>query len=299
MAPVLTPLPIFGIALTATAIVTLVILHIWNSRLDQRAGTGHHLRSNDGSPFDEESGLRDRDKFRGSSTGAAPGQPGRGGMWIAAKVQNGDFRNSEMSIHLGDPRSIGEERSGRDGYHMSGARHDAGDNPFATPPRLLAIMRGESPRRLTGANALQRSNNSACGATRYDNAGGDSAGHHAGALADGPPRQPYTNYRHDTTKHGYGSSPLRYGVTLSTVTTEVDMSSIRESMSNNTSRPLSNDENHQERGRLTSNARRSSFGRSVSTLSISSSTRSKSAKRMSSRRSVSPLEVHPWRLSYT
>ncbi|KAL1641499.1 hypothetical protein SLS58_006004 [Diplodia intermedia] len=256
MAPFLAPLPIFGIALTATAIVTLVILHIWHSRLEHHRSSGSEIQSTDCSPFDEECGLQDRDKFRGTTVSVAPGQPTRGRVWTAAKVQGGDLRNAEMGIDLGDLRSTTQERSRRYGYHITGARDDAGDNP-------------------------------------YDGAGGDSTVHHGCDLADVPLHQPYANYRHDTTRNAHGSSPLRYGVTVSTITTELDASSVRESMSNNTLRPLSRDEIHQERGR------RSSLGRSISNLSTNSSTRSKSAKRMSSRKSVSPLEVHPWRMSYS
>ncbi|KAL1616461.1 hypothetical protein SLS54_008363 [Diplodia seriata] len=294
MAPFLAPLPIFGIALTATAIVTLVILHIWHSRLEHHRSSGSEMQSTDCSPFDEECGLQDRDKFRGTTVSVAPGQQSRGRVWTAAKVQGGDLRNAEMGIDLGDLRSTTQERSRRYGYHVTGARDDAGDNPFVNPSGVVAIMRGGAPLQPTRVDALRHSRGSSVySINSYDGAGGDSTVHHGCDLADAPLHQPYANYRHDTTRNAHGSSPLRYGVTVSTITTELDASSVRESMSNNTLRPSSRDEIHQQRGR------RSSLGRSISNLSTNSSTRSKSAKRMSSRKSVSPLEVHPWRMSYS
>lgn len=277
--PILAPLPIFGIALTGTAIVALIFLHFWYSRLDRRRNTySVESRSTERSPVDSECGLRERDLFRGSPALVPPGQAGRGRVWTTAEVRRGGFRGAEMESDITDMRGV---RNG-------GMRGGAGDNPFLTPRsttptpyNTIASMRGGArPQHLTSVEALRLSETGSAH-------GSDSIFYQSYDLADSSLSQPHGQHHHGTTKHAHGHSPLRHDITASTAKT--DSSSSNDNTSNDTLKLPSSDESNQDR------EKRSSFSRSISKLSM----KSKSTKKESSKKSPGPLEVHPWRLSYT
>ncbi|KAK0640481.1 hypothetical protein DIS24_g9319 [Lasiodiplodia hormozganensis] len=276
--PILAPLPIFGIALIGTAIVSLVFLHFWYSRLDRKRNTYRvESRSTERSPVDSECGLRERDFFRGSPALVPPGQAGRGRVWTTAEVRRGGFRGAEMESDITDMRGI---RNG-------GMRSGAGDNPFLTPRsttptpyNTIASMRGGTrPQHLTSVEALRLSETGSAH-------GSDSVFYQSYDLADGSLHQPHGQHHHGTTKHAHGHSPLRNDITASTAKAEAGTSSSNDNTSNDTLKPPSSDESNEKRG---------SFSRSISKLSV----KSKSTKKESSKKSPGPLEVHPWRLSYT
>lgn len=277
--PILAPLPIFGIALTGTAIVALIFLHFWYSRLDRRRNTySVESRSTERSPVDSECGLRERDLFRGSPALVPPGQAGRGRVWTTAEVRRGGFRGAEMESDITDMRGV---RNG-------GMRGGAGDNRFLTPRsttptpyNTIASMRGGArPQHLTSVEALRLSETGSAH-------GSDSIFYQSYDLADSSLSQPHGQHHHGTTKHAHGHSPLRHDITASTAKT--DSSSSNDNTSNDTLKLPSSDESNQDR------EKRSSFSRSISKLSM----KSKSTKKESSKKSPGPLEVHPWRLSYT
>lgn len=285
MGLLIAPLPIFGLVVTGIIVSAILAVHIWRSRIDRRRNAiiARDLDSADHS-FVEGYGLRGREVFRGSPIGGAPSRSTRA-------LRERTMRDGELD--LGDLRVGAVGNNGeRPSYFMSGGRDGASDdnanNPFATPTNTVTTQNdgttsgtwytpnGDAPPRRSASAAA----NPATTAIHYD----------CDLATNSPDRLPYctsrANNRSGSAGGGKnGASPLRFGVTVSTVIEDDDPHDIANA------KPAGVTDG-EDRGR--SHCRKSNVGRSVSRVLAE-----RRDKRSASRETLHPLEVHPWRLSYT